>query len=204
MTRLTLATTAAALLLSFNCYAATSCKQLPDPKFPGLQQCVASVDIEKIEATPPEPQKMSLWCWAASLSAIFTAAGHPISQDNIVIQNFGKIENTSGGDFLQFEERLNRTYVDDEGNKFKSVATRVWTPNDAADALDNDFPILYTTTHHATVQLSLTYQVAPGGPTVVTGGELWDPEPGAGNRPLSRNDVQAFTAAWSIDVKDVK
>src|SRR5689334_19805056 len=104
--------------------AGTSCHGIPDPRYPGLKRCIASVDIDTVEAAPPEPQKMSLWCWAASLSMIYTAAGHPISQESIVIQNFGKIENTTGGDFLTFQDRLSRVYTDDNGDKFRSVAAR--------------------------------------------------------------------------------
>ena len=183
--------------------AGTSCKNVFDPRFPGLQQCVASVDVDHLEANPPDPQKMSLWCWAASLSVIYTASGHPISQESIVIQNFGKPENATGGDFLTFSGRLNRVYTDDDGKEFRSVATGIATTQEAADALDNDLPILYTTSHHATVQFSITYQVAPNGPVAFKGGEIWDPEPGIGNRHLSLTDVATYTAAWSIDVQDV-
>lgn len=192
---------AACLLLSTLAHAGTSCKPVPNPYYPGLQRCSVTVDVDEIEANPPVPQKMPLWCWAASLAMIYTAEGHPISQESIVIQNFGKLEDAPGGSFTQFEARLNRKYKDDNGQIFTSVATRILTPAGAKDALENDLPILYTTSHHATVQLDLTYEVAPGGPVVFRGGAIWDPAPGVGTRKLSQYDVTSFVAAWSINVQ---
>ena len=128
---------------------------------------------------------------------IYTSEGHPISQEQIVFQNFGALVNQPGGDFLEFEERLNRDYTDQNHRVFTSAATLISTPEDAADALDGNVPILYTTTHHATVQTALVFQKAPGGPVVVRGGTLWDPGTGA-VRQLSAGDVATYTAAWSI------
>jgi len=198
--------TATALILfaAVPAHARKSCTSVYNPMYPGLKQCTVSVDPDtQVAKTPePQPQKMPFWCWAASLSMIYTDAGHPISQESIVLQNYGSLVNVPGGDFIHFEQKLNRVYTDDNGNQFRSVATLVETPEDAADALDHDLPILYTTSHHATVQTKLIYQVAPGGPVVVKGGELWDPEPGVGRRHLSGPDVTDYSAAWSIEVDD--
>lgn len=202
--RVSVATMIVAFLASVPAHAATSCRNIPNPMYPGLQQCVVSVSPSRVEANPPTPQQMAYWCWAASLSMIFTEAGHPISQDNIVLQNYKALVDAPGGDYIHFEQKLNRVYTDDDGNKFRSVATRIDTPDEAADALDADLPILYTTSQHAIVQLSLTYQVAPNGPVVVKGGEAWDPAPGAGFGPMSVSDWKTYRAAWKIEVSDVK
>ena len=132
---------------------------------------------------------------------IFTAAGHPITQDEIVIQNYGAPINAPGGDFVHFQSKLNRSYTDSNGNKFRSRATPINTPQDAKDALDDNLPILYTTQDHATVQLSLAYEVAPGGPVAFKGGVIWDPAIGK-TRNLTAQDVATYRAAWSIDVED--
>lgn len=179
--------------------AETNCKEIRDPRWPGLEECVVKADITTISAKAPVEQKRSLWCWAASLAMIFTAQGHRISQDSIVLQNFGDFRDAPGGDFLTFQTRLNRQYRDDNGVLFTSTATRIWTMEDAENALDNDIPLLYTTTNHATVQTELKYQQAPGGPMVIKGGKLWDPWPSKGWRTLSAGDVRNFIAAWSIE-----
>ena len=198
----TFVTLAIAMLLLINAgtvSAETTCREIRDWRWPGLEECVAKVDVSTIVARPPQSQQRSLWCWAASLSMIFTSQGHPISQSSIVLQNFGAFVNAPGGDFLTFESRLNRQYRDDNGNSFNSTATRIRTMEEAADALDSDIPLLYTTTHHATVQTELKYQQVPGGPKVIKGGKLWDPWPGKGWRTLNAGDVMSFIAAWSIE-----
>ncbi len=114
------------------------------------------------------------------------------------IQNYHTLVDAPGGDYIHFEQRLNRTYVDDEGNTFRSVAKLMSTPADASDALDNDLPILFTTKHHATVQTKLVYQVAPGGPVVFKGGELW----GSCSPMNSSRLPPAYLAMWRDDCRE--
>lgn len=178
--------------------SAQDCSRIFDPRWPGLQQCTVSAEPDTIEAEPPSQQKASLWCWAASLSMIFEHQGHRVSQESIVLQNFGRLVDAPGGDFLTFESRMNRTYKDDNGDAFRAAATRILTPAEAARALRDGVPLLYSTSHHATVQTELTYQVAPGYPLVVKGGRIWDPAPGVGWRLLNEYDVQNFVAAWAV------
>jgi hypothetical protein len=133
---------------------------------------------------------------------IYTSEGHTIAQDDIVTQNFGAPENVSSGTMLATVGRLNRTYTDSAGATFHSHAKLIKTAADAEAALENDEPILFTSTHHAMVQLSMTYQVAPGGPIVFKSGILWDPAPsslGGGIRYIGPNEVgRNYAAAWAI------
>lgn len=180
------------------------CVPIPDPRFPGLTECTYFIAPEQVFANPPDPQKMPLWCWAASMSMVFTLQEHPISQEAVVIQNFGSLVNASSGPFPVTEARLNGTYRDANGKVFKSTATRLMTPTDAANALKNNVPIIYSTQTHATVQLSLTLQQAPGGPVVVRGGTIWDPLPGVGLRNMGPDDVMRFVAAWAMTTRNVE
>jgi len=178
-----------------------SCRSIPDPRFPGLQQCVVSVDAQHVTLT--SGQRLSLWCWAASLAMIFTSEGHPITQDEVVTQNFGAPENVSSGTMIATIGRLNRGYTESDGTStFQSHATPMRTAADAEAALANDELILFTSTQHAMVQLSMTYQVAPGGPIVFKSGTLWDPAPrslGGGIRRIGRNELGPnYAAAWAI------
>jgi hypothetical protein len=95
-----------------------SCDQLP-----GFIRCGYWIDPERAFATPPEPQKMSLWCWAASLSMAFKLQGHPSSKESIVVQNFGTLVNAPSGPFPVTVARMNRVYIDDMGKKIESIAT---------------------------------------------------------------------------------
>ena len=198
--KLVLAIGAFLFSLAFQANAETTCRDIYDRRWPGLEECTAKIDLDTLEASAPKSQQRSLWCWAASLSMIFSEQGHPISQDSIVLQNFGSFPNAPGGDFITFQTRLTRDYKDDNGDVFSATVTRIWTVQDAADALDEDIPILYTTSNHATVQTELKYQQAPGGPMVFKGGKIWDPWPGKSWRSLNFDDVQRYAAAWSIEV----
>lgn len=182
--------------------AEISCHAIYDPRYPGLKECAVTANTARLQATPPTAQQMPYWCWAASLSMIYGALGHSISQENVVLQNYHSLADAPGGDYVHFEQKLNRTYTDDSGQRFRSIATRINAPEEAAHALADDHPILYTTSDHATVQTKLVYQVAPGGPVVVKGGEIWDPNGGM-MRPLASQDVARYAGAWLIKVEDV-
>jgi hypothetical protein len=175
--------------------ASESCRSIRDPRWPGLEECIVTARTTSIVAA--QRQKLSLWCWAAALSMIYGAQGHPISQEGIVKQNFGDLRNAPGGDFLTFEDRLNREYEDDRGDTFESTSEQIDTPEDARAALQTGIPILYTTSTHAMVQTSITYQKAPYGPVVFKRGILWDPANGR-NRIMNAADVVSYTQAWLV------
>ena len=161
---------------------------------------------------------MSVWCWAASLSLIFTHEGHPISQEQIIIQNFDNPDNAPGGDFLNFEDRLNRDYIDANGKKFTSSAIQVFSTEDAARSLSAGFPILFKGIHHAVVQTSLTYKHTFESLYVRINGSFWNPDPRKGGglsgnfgdypiRQLTDDDIyhnvsyadlKYYATAWSI------
>ena len=185
---------AATLSLTQRTQAKQSCV---GPNAQGIVRCTFYIELDQFKAAPPIPQKMSLWCWAASLSMIYTMEGHPISQDEIVRQNFGQLVNAPGGEFLTFEARMNRKYVDANGKTFKSIARRVDTIPQAMTSLRENIPILYTTKSHATVQTGLVVDVSPVDNRVV-GGQIWDPQPGFGLRPLTPQDIGSYAGAWYI------
>jgi len=176
--------------------AETTCRPIKDFRWPGLEECITKARI----VSRPASQKQPLWCWAASLSMIYGALGHPISQESIVMQNFGSLQNLSSGPFSITVGRMNRTYKDDNGDTFTSSTQQIYTMDQAREALDDDIPLLYSTNAHATVQTELTYQQAPGGPMVIKGGKLWDPLPTKGWRTLDPEDVRNFEAAWAISI----
>ncbi len=183
------------------------------------EECVARINSTMVIASPPEIQKMSVWCWAASLSLIFTAEGHPISQEQIISQNFDSLGNTPSGDFLNFVDRLNREYTDANGKKFISSSMQIFSTEDAARSLSEGFPILYASTHHAIVQTSMTYSHNFNGFYMMKTGVFWDPAPGGGSSGYSsvgyvsrqfsgtdiylnfNSDPKYYPAAWSIVVQ---
>ncbi len=185
--------------LTISCYCANAQTVFP---FEGY---TARINSTMIVATPPESQKMSVWCWAASLSLIFTYEGHPISQEQIIIQNFDSLANAPSGDFLNFEDRLNGEYIDANGKKFTSNAIQVYSVADATHSLIQGFPILFKGIHHAFVQISVTYRQSYQNASIGTVGKFWDPEPGVGY--FGNSDIHSYVyytglgiyqPAWSI------
>jgi hypothetical protein len=165
----------------------------------------AKINSTMVVASPPELQKTSVWCWAACLSLIFTYEGHPISQEQIIIQNFDSLENAPAGDFLNFEDRLNGEYIDANGKKFTSGATQIFLSGEATRSLIDGFPILFKGIHHAFVQISVTYRHTFENGYVGMVGTFWDPEPGVGY--FRNSDIYSYInytglgiyqAAWSI------
>ena len=137
--------------------------------------------------------------------------------NQIIIQNFGNLENAPDGDFLNFENRLNRDYIDANGKKFTSSAAQVFSTEDAARSLSEGFPIIFKGIHHAIVQTSLTYRHTYESLYVRIDGSYWNPEPrkkdgglGGYDNPfrqltdadiyhnVSFADSKFYLAAWSI------
>jgi Papain-like cysteine protease AvrRpt2 len=165
----------------------------------------ARINSTMVVAVAPELQKTSVWCWAASLSLIFTYEGHPISQEQIIIQNFDSLENAPAGDFLNFEDKLNGEYIDANGKKFTSDAIQIFSIADATHSLILGYPILFKGIHHAFVQTAITKKnTSESGYTGMVG-TFWDPEPGVGYfrnfdiyRYINYTGLGIYNSAWSI------
>jgi hypothetical protein len=148
---------------------------------PSAEECTARINTTLVIANPPDSMKMSLWSWAASLSLIFTAEGHPISQDQIIRQNFSDSEDIQTSNFLQFAGRLNRDYTDANGKKFTCMSMQIFSTEDIVRSLSESFPVLlYNFNHHAVVQTSISYYHFFSGGYRMTSGIFWDPVPGFG------------------------
>ncbi len=60
--------------IACNCAdAQSSCHLTYSGNRTSWEECIARVNSIMVIASPPEAQKMSVWCWAASLSLIYTA-----------------------------------------------------------------------------------------------------------------------------------
>jgi Papain-like cysteine protease AvrRpt2 len=155
-------------------------------------------------------QETPVWCWAASLSALFGYFGHPIDQKRIVARYFPPPGITSGPPWVM-RDALNTTWVDDQGNSFKvsSPITNLYPPAgptqvnnvDIIRALDNEIPVFYGDTTHAMVLVQADYFIAPDGTPQIVGGGAVDPYPNPmtgfafGFRPLQPNEMRALFAA---------
>jgi Papain-like cysteine protease AvrRpt2 len=159
--------------------------------------CTSEVDFATFTQEAFQTQLATQWCWAASISMIFSYYGHPVSQERIVSEVYGSPVNMPAQAGVQMAELLNRDWTDDFEEPFSARLTGAYdafagvyalTNDQIIHELDNDRPLLYGNLHHAMVITSIQYYVLPSGPDVVAVG-VFDPWPGNGAHGLTPQEM---------------
>ncbi|WP_085780275.1 papain-like cysteine protease family protein [Rhizobium sp. NXC14] len=169
------------------------------PAARAYQQCVGAPNFtgQLCEAgiAPPafvhtyHNQTSSMWCWAASISMIFSYYGYSVSQQRIVSEAFGSPLNLPANGTL-ISAQLSKEWTDDDGRTFSAELEGVYdvdtgtlgiTNSMIVDALSSERPLLMGNVSHAMVLVSAAYMPTSPEPTVVNVG-LLDPYPGMGAR----------------------
>lgn len=161
---------------------------------------------------PVVRQQTPVWCWAASLSALFGYFGHPVDQRRIVARYFPPPGVTTGPPWVM-RDALNTTWIDDAGKTFtiSSAVTNLYPPvgpmqvgnPNILQALDGEVPVFYGDATHAMVLVQADF-VGPIMNPRILGGVAVDPYPNPvtglafGPRPLQPNEMQAMFAAISV------
>jgi hypothetical protein len=167
--------------------AKTSCEPVPSGNL-----CTAEVDFGQFAQTAFMQQAMSQWCWAASISMIFSFYGHHVGQDRIVAEAYGSIANVPAPGIV-VASQLNRTWIDDDRRAFSAQLTGAFDVAAGVNTLDNarlvaelnaDHPVLIGTASHAMVLTKFQYLVTPFGSQPQRMG-VFDPWPGRGARDLT-------------------
>jgi hypothetical protein len=175
-------------LLSSQTQAKTSCVQTPQGTY-----CTSEVDFSDFYQRAFDTQKESQWCWAASISMVFSYHGHSVSQQRIVSAAYGGIVNMPAVTGMTIARQIARPWSDDSGETFKSALSSaydydagVYATNNAImiNELDNDRPFIIGTAGHAVVVTHMEYFPTQMGPNVRAVG-VFDPWPGRGARNLS-------------------
>ena len=191
--------------------AALVCNNIPGSLYnnPG-RVCNAGLPSNLISTSAKKSvQLQSEWCWAASISMVFRYYGHPISQERIVKEMYGRIENQPAEPWTMLSA-LNRSWVDDNGKKFYSESSPGYTnPVAAARDLAGNMPLIIGTHGHAMVLTDLQYAsnyiltpIGPRlGPSVITNALVRDPWPGNGLRNLLPWEWNPISFAVQIRVK---
>lgn len=123
-----------------------------------------------------EVQNCEFWCWAASISMIFKAHGHNLSQDEIVRRSFNSSTAfcVTGSSSL-VGNSLSRSWVDSNNVLFTSqviaaydIYNQLYAINNMIiiSELANNRPLLYANMHHAMVIVSAEYIMTQMGPTI--------------------------------------
>ncbi len=160
--------------------AGATCSPLGD----GREQCMAGIRSDTVEATVATAggQRMSQWCWAASIAMVFRYYGYEVAQERIVAETFGQVVNMPGTT-QQILTTLSREWQDDRGRRFQVTAGLV-SREDAARELAADRPLMVGTLGHAMVLTALGYVKDPWNGDSVTQAIVRDPWPGRGRREL--------------------
>ena len=183
------------LAFALTANAKTTCG--PSPRG---QVCVSQVDFNQFAAKAAKLQEQSQWCWAASISMLFSYYGHPVSQERIVQAVYGRVVNLPSGPGWNIASQINRNWQDDEGTAFRSYLTAAYdfdagvnSLNNAwlVNELDQDRPFIIGTNGHAVVVTAIEFVPTPMGPNVTSVG-VFDPWPGRGARGLTAAEMTAM------------
>jgi hypothetical protein len=142
-------------------------------------------------------QAMSEWCWAASISMLFSFYQHPVSQPRIVEDAYGGIANLPAMQGATIASKLNKTWTDDNGVVFHAQLTGAYDATAGILALsdqmivrelDQNHPLIIGARTHAMVLTAVQYYVTPYGPSIAGAG-VFDPWPGIGTRALQPDEL---------------
>jgi Papain-like cysteine protease AvrRpt2 len=173
----------------------------------GPLACRSEIDFDEFAQEAFETQHMSEWCWAASISMIFSFHGHPVSQERIVKEVYGAVVNMPSGYGALMAALLNRSWTDDNGDRFCSRLTGVYDASAGVGLvnnvmlvreLDQNRPVLVGAAGHAVVLAMMEYTKAFGGIGQVTRCGVFDPWPGRGARDLTRAEMAPLTMGGAL------
>lgn len=183
------------LLFTSDAHSYRSCQNIFDP-FYGVYrtQCKSGVDFNQFQKSAYQSQHQSQWCWAASISMVFAHAGYDVDQRRIVNEAYGGIVNLPAQGW-QLAQNLNRNWLDDEGNSFRSTLSGLYDASQGVvgladsqiiDELSKGNPLVIGTGGHAMVLTEVGYYLnAFGGFDGYAYATVFDPWPGRGARYLS-------------------
>jgi hypothetical protein len=144
--------------------------------------CRAEVRFDRFQQTY-QPQYLSQWCWAACISMLFDYYGHPVAQQRIVSEVYGRIVDLPAGSGFVVAQELNRRWRDDRGRPFRSRLLAVFDVDanvmvmdnrQIVSALGNEEPLIIGTRSHAVVMTAVDFVPTPMEPTILQVG-VFDP-----------------------------
>jgi hypothetical protein len=124
---------------------------------------------------------------------IFSFYGHPVKQKRIVRAVYGADVNMPAMSGYTIARQLNRTWTDDNQERFRSRLKAAFDAQALVVAIDNqmivnalrnDRPMIFGVGGHAVVLTSAEYQSIPGYIKITRAG-VFDPWPGRGARGLT-------------------
>lgn len=192
---------ATVLLCPIASFAKERCQDIFIGNFPG-RYCEAGLDSSFANQISQD-QINSQWCWAASISMVFSAYGHSISQEEIVRQTWGSLVNMPAVP-IQIVKSLNRTWTDSRGKTFQSRATLIAKPiNQTYRELANGQPLIVGSLGHAMVVTAMGVFITSTGNVIIDYVKVRDPWPfNPKNRFMTKQEVLSTTMLAHITIVD--
>lgn len=151
--------------------------------------CISQVDFGEFAQDAYDTQRMPEWCWAACISMLFSFYGHPVSQQRIVTEVYGRPINMPAVYGVVIARQLNRRWKDDDGNPFRATLTGAYDHDAGINTLNNSMliseldkghPMIIGAGSHAMVLTAIQYTRA-----AITTLGVFDPWPGRGAHDLT-------------------
>jgi hypothetical protein len=167
-------------------------------------RCVAEVPEDQLQLHYAIQQRTE-WCWAASISMLFSCYGYEVSQERIVDEAYGSPVNMPAQSITMSLE-MNRDWTDDGGKRFSSRVLRAFDFNAGVQTINNPFiigqlershPLVIGANRHAVLLTRLEYIGGSMNPTILGGGVL-DPWPGEGARRLRSDELHPIYNGGSL------
>ncbi|NVK20608.1 MAG: C39 family peptidase [Methylocystaceae bacterium] len=146
--------------------------------------CEAGLRLPEISKAY-QNQKMSQWCWAASIQMVFRYYGYHVSQPDIVRETYGHVGNIPAVTGLAISRNLQRSWKDSFGNYFSVEIEGLYdfdlgitniSDSQIISAMNSERPIVIGTTSHAMVLTAVAFDRKFDPPRIVNIG-FADPWP---------------------------
>jgi hypothetical protein len=173
-----------------------------DPRFGEI--CRAELAFDAFLQQAYDTQHAEQWCWAACVAMVFAFHGHPVRQERIVAEAYGGT--ARGGARPSIAAQLDRDWIDDSGQRFRSRLRTLFDAyagdsaldvSDIVAALRRGAPMILGARDHAVVLTAIDYAATPQGPEAAGGG-VFDPWPGRGPRDLAADEIVPLARGGSL------
>jgi len=168
-------------------------------------KCSVEVDLDAFMTEAAVEQHQSAWCWAACVSMILNYHGCKVSQEQVVMQEYGGLPNRAAQVSWRISKQLSRKWVGDGGDRYEARLVSLFdlesgifglTNFDVIDALEDGEPLLVGTQGHAVVQIGFDYTKDYLGNIHPNRVDVFDPWPGRGRRNLTSAETTPSQNPW--------
>lgn len=173
----------------------------------GVQRCSAGLladQMNKMQRT----QMKSNWCWAASIAMVFAHHGYQVTQQEVVLHQFGHLPDRAviGRDITRilgfgWRDHAGRGFVPSTTVRDRSTGDLQLADAAVVTELAQDRPLIVGAAGHAMVLVAVDYERSADGTTMrIVGGTVIDPAPGKGVRSLTAHELDpGYIAAVQVD-----